>query len=544
VNVAGFLATTLDIADADFDSATNVFNFSGDSTSSVVNAGNINIVNAGTDKGYAVLAGHRVENSGLVQAQLGTVALGSGRAMSLTFSADKLISFVVSDPATAQGSGIANTSNGQLIADGGRVLMTARVASGVAANVINSAGLVQARSVSIKNGEIVLDAGQTGDINVSGTIDARGVATGETGGAITVSGRNIQAAFTSKYLASGRAGGGSITVGLRPVAGAPSSPTTVYASFGSVFDASALDIGNGGRISLLTDYNDAGSFIGANANFYAYGGNNGGVGGTIELLFSRIGFADVNFDAANVLGDAAQLSINSNSIDISASTATGVVGLVPQATVQNLLNAGRRVSINAIGENANSGNILVSSSLTKSTSKDATLILSAKNNIDLLAASTISSTAGTLNVSLLSDQDNIGGGFTRLAGNISITGTSVAAVDGLIGIKYDGYYADNYTFFANAAPQPDPLFASPFTAINTTTPVRALPINNSCKPGDWPQANPPGLIRGSGGNRNGTSLATEPWRGLDKNWIQPALPLRLRDAPLTGWLPKPIGGPD
>lgn len=169
VNVAGFLATTLDIADADFTAATDTFSFSGDSTSSVVNAGNINIVNAGTDKGYAVLAGHRVENSGLVQAQLGTVALGSGRAMSLTFSADKLISFVVSDPATAQGSGIANTSNGQLIADGGRVLMTARVASTLAASVINNAGLVQANSVSVKNGEITLDAGPTGDIVVSET---------------------------------------------------------------------------------------------------------------------------------------------------------------------------------------------------------------------------------------------------------------------------------------------------------------------------------------------------------------------------------------
>jgi filamentous hemagglutinin family protein len=121
VNVAGFLATTLDIADADFNAATDVFNFSGDSTASIINQGSI------TTSGYAVLAGHRVENSGLVQAQLGTVALGSGRAMSLTFAADKLISFVVSDPAIAQDSGIINASTGQLIADGGRVLMTAPI---------------------------------------------------------------------------------------------------------------------------------------------------------------------------------------------------------------------------------------------------------------------------------------------------------------------------------------------------------------------------------------------------------------------------------
>ncbi len=483
VNVAGFLATTLGIADATFASATDAFSLTGESTASVVNQGIV------TASGYAVFAGHRVENAGIVQAQLGTVALGSGRAMSMSFSADKLISFVVSDPATSQGSGVFNTATGQLIANGGRVLMTARAASAVAANVINSAGLVQANSVSLKNGEITLDAGPTGDVNVSGTLNAKGTGSGEIGGNIIVTGKNVFAAPTSQFLADGQSGGGTISLGQRPAQSGMSSPTKVYALGGSTFDASAGEVGAGGHITLQTDYNDAASFIGANGNFYANGGRTGGVGGTIEAFFSNIDLSGANAAAtATGAGEAAQLKFNANSIVISTGlgagtaivpgTATGtggttttldVVGTLTQTTVQDLLNRGQRVSINAIGEGDGTGNILIAAPIAKSSDQDASLNFSASNNIDLVSGAIISAAGGSLNLSFLSDHNGDGLGLTRLGANISLLSGS-ALNDGLNGVKYDGYYADNYTFFANATPQPDPRFALPFTAINTTTP--------------------------------------------------------------------------
>jgi filamentous hemagglutinin family protein len=104
VNVAGFLATTLAIADSDFNAATNAFTLSGDSTNAITNQGEIRA------SGYAVLAGNRVDNSGLVQANLGTVALGSGQALAVSFSNDKLISFVVSHTATGTTSGLLNAA--------------------------------------------------------------------------------------------------------------------------------------------------------------------------------------------------------------------------------------------------------------------------------------------------------------------------------------------------------------------------------------------------------------------------------------------------
>jgi filamentous hemagglutinin family protein len=168
VNVAGFIATTLAITETDFNAATNTFTFLGDSTNAITNQGEIRASR------YVVLAGKRVDNSGLVQANLGTVALGAGQALAISFTGDNLISFAVSASATGSTGGLLNAAGGRLIADGGRVLMTARAAADAAAAVINVEGLVQAQTASSINGQIVLDAGQLATTKVIGTLDASG----------------------------------------------------------------------------------------------------------------------------------------------------------------------------------------------------------------------------------------------------------------------------------------------------------------------------------------------------------------------------------
>ena len=179
VNVAGFLATTLAIADGDFTAAKDVFTSSGNSTSEIINRGQI------TTSRYAALAGDRVENSGLVQANLGTVFLGSGQALAISFTSDNLISFAVSASAIGSTGGLLNAAGGQLIANGGRVLMTARAAATAAGAVINVEGLVQAQTASSVNGQIVLDAGPLAVTKVIGTLDARGGTTISAGTPVT-----------------------------------------------------------------------------------------------------------------------------------------------------------------------------------------------------------------------------------------------------------------------------------------------------------------------------------------------------------------------
>ena len=462
VNVGGLLASTLDMTDQAFEAAGNEFSLSGTSTASVINSGIITT----TDSGYAVLAGGgflQNQDEGIIQANLGTVAIGSGKAVTMSFSGDRLISFVISQPSDVTAY-IEN--RGKLIANGGRVLMTTRTASAFEASVVNNSGLVQARSASMQNGEIILDAGPGANAYafVNGTLDASGLGSGETGGTITASAREVRVFSTAKVLAKGLAGGGSITIGQGPFAGNTTSPTTLNVYSGSTIDASATLSGAGGTITLLSNINASASFIGANGNFYADGGSSGGAGGTISAYFSTIDLTNSTASLSARPGLAASLNFFSN--DITLSNTSGGYGRIAPSDVENILNAGRKVSFNAIGEASGSGSIIIASGISKTSSAASTLNFTARNSINLNSGADIVSTGGVLNINFNADSNNDGIGLTRLNANISLD----KLTDGLIGVKYEGYFNNDYSFFATAVPQQDQRFALPFTAINGTTP--------------------------------------------------------------------------
>src|SRR5262249_2557081 len=221
VDVAGLMATTADIKNADFLSGNYQFNIpSPNSNASVVNQGTI-MVSSG---GAVVLAGARGDNQGLIQAQLGTVALGGGPPFAVGFPGDKLPSVQVTGavsqaPTNADGSPASAlvTNSGTLSASGGTVLLTARAAKNVIDNVINSSGIVEATSAQSVNGEIVLDGGGNGLVTVSGTLDASGKGAGETGGTGKGLGdqRNI-ASGANIDVSRGSGGGGPVVGGNFP----------------------------------------------------------------------------------------------------------------------------------------------------------------------------------------------------------------------------------------------------------------------------------------------------------------------------------------
>lgn len=167
IDVAGLVATTLAIGDADFMAGRYVFarDPAAPARAEVINQGVI----AAREGGYVVLAGDYAANSGAIQARLGTIALAAGNTLTLDLAGDRLVSFAVDEKTVAQLAGVANT--GQLMADGGRIFMTAKVAGDLAAMVVNNDGLVQARSTVERNGEIYLTA-DGGGIHVGGTLDA------------------------------------------------------------------------------------------------------------------------------------------------------------------------------------------------------------------------------------------------------------------------------------------------------------------------------------------------------------------------------------
>jgi filamentous hemagglutinin family protein len=85
VNVGGLVASTLEVSDANLTSTSKTF--SGKGTGNIVNKGSL----VAATGGYIALLANQVSNQGIISAQLGTVALVGGSAMTLTFADNSLV---------------------------------------------------------------------------------------------------------------------------------------------------------------------------------------------------------------------------------------------------------------------------------------------------------------------------------------------------------------------------------------------------------------------------------------------------------------------
>lgn len=202
VDVGSLVASSLNISDNDFMQGRYVL--AGTSGAGVSNAGHI----TAAEGGFVVLAGDKVDNSGLIQAQLGKVALASGSAVTLGLDAQGLIDFSIDGAALSAAAGVNNV--GDIIADGGSVIMSARVAQALVGNAVNNSGTVQARSIGEREGAIYLLA-EGGDIRHDGMIDVSGDAQAN-GGTVRIAGDgDITLTGNSTTLAHGK-GGGEVAV--------------------------------------------------------------------------------------------------------------------------------------------------------------------------------------------------------------------------------------------------------------------------------------------------------------------------------------------
>jgi filamentous hemagglutinin family protein len=196
VNVGGLVASTLDVTDPGASGSTRSFEGSG--TGSIVNQGTISAANGG----YVALLGNRVSNEGVISAQLGTVALGAGSAVTLDFSGDRLIHLQV-DQSTLNDL----AQNKQLIeADGGRVIMTAGAQRALLASVVNNTGVIEARTVENHAGTIELLGGMSaGTVKVGGTLDASAAQSGD-GGTIETNAAHVEVANDAKVTTAASKG--------------------------------------------------------------------------------------------------------------------------------------------------------------------------------------------------------------------------------------------------------------------------------------------------------------------------------------------------
>jgi len=270
INTAGLIATTKNITDADFNAGN--YKFTGESTESVVNMGEITI----SDKGYAALLADTVSNEGTIKAIQGTVVFANGEA-TINLNGNSLVNLTVD-------KGVLDSlieNKGAVLADGGKVLFTSKAADEILKNVVNNSGIIEAKGIDDLLGHVEIIA-EGGHAENSGTIDVSNQ-TGK-GGTATVTGYHTMISETGVINADGKTGGGTVYVG----GSYQNTDTSVYQAEGTIVEhgakltANATDNGDGGTVVAWSDVYNGDSVTRAYGTFEAKGGVNGGDGGRIE----------------------------------------------------------------------------------------------------------------------------------------------------------------------------------------------------------------------------------------------------------------------
>ena len=237
VNVGSLIAGAMQIGIDDFMSGNYKLEALENAQGRVVNQGRIEAAPGGD----VTLVGQSIANEGVIVATAGRVNLIAGDQVTVDFDGDGLLKFTVDkeviDNATSLDDQISNT--GEIIANGGDVLITASAAEGVFKNAINNGGAIEAARIDTSGGHVMLvGMGSQASVLNTGRINTSAGTATDRGGSIDIAGTNIT--NTGLLLADATGGdGGSIHV--------ESSDTTL--SSGTVSAASSE--GAGGAVKLL-----------------------------------------------------------------------------------------------------------------------------------------------------------------------------------------------------------------------------------------------------------------------------------------------------
>jgi len=212
INVGGFVGSTLNMNNEDFMGGRYKFIMAerpGAAAAGITNMGSIEAERGG----YAVLIAPSITNEGSISSPLGTASLASGNEVTLNFAGNELIGFTI-DKAVLErpaegGSDAGITNKGNIAADGGQVIISAKVASDVMKTVVNNEGRIAARTIENRNGRIYLLGGmENNGIRVGGVLDASAPEGGD-GGFIETSAAKVHVkdgAIVTTDAPSGRTG--------------------------------------------------------------------------------------------------------------------------------------------------------------------------------------------------------------------------------------------------------------------------------------------------------------------------------------------------
>ncbi|MBF0450926.1 MAG: filamentous hemagglutinin N-terminal domain-containing protein [Candidatus Magnetomorum sp.] len=279
IQTHGFIGSTLDISNQDFLNGTGSFTLHpGTPLGSIINRGLIQA----NDSGYVSLLSPTIENHGTIMAHMGKIHLAAGEKITLSFIENDLVGFAIDPedlPETSSQKIDASINNfGNIQADGGEMLISARVAGDLVHAVVNNEGIIEAHSLVNDQGVIRLESSH--DIQNSGNLDVSGRQSNEKGGNIQVTGETIVMTGSATLDASGDAGGGNIWIG----GGLNGKDTTIqnaqntFVGKDTSIHANATGQGDGGQVVVWAD----GSTL-FSGDISAKGGTISGDGGFVEV---------------------------------------------------------------------------------------------------------------------------------------------------------------------------------------------------------------------------------------------------------------------
>ncbi len=408
VDTAGFTASALRMTDADALAGRLRFGDATVSTAGVSVQGRIL-----ARSGDAVLIGSSIDvgQDALIQAPNGSTLLAAGQQVEITGRGLEGISFQLQAPSD-QALNLGKLSGN---------------AVGIFAGTLKHSGQIRADAVTVEGGKVVLKASR--QLDVAGQVSAQ--ALNQRGGTIQATAPEVQVQASAVLDASGAAGGGELLVGggYQGKDARLSNAQNTTVEMGAQLRADATTQGDGGTVIVWAD-----DTARVHGSVSARGGPQGGDGGFIETSGKRLLDVTQAADASAPLGKGGTWLLDPYDITIGSSgsgilsgsnpktfTSFSPSSLISASTIMTALNAGTSVEISTGSGIGDVGNITVASQINKTSGVDATLTLTAHNDIKLNA--NISSTSSKLNLVMNADSDNSGDGGTVL-------GTASASLNG------------------------------------------------------------------------------------------------------------------
>ena len=393
VDVGGLVASTARLSDETMKNFGNAkdklgLNLHNGSTAAIVNEGQIK-----ANGGLVAFHAANVENKGTITNEGGTIALAAAKNLTLSAADDGKLNFTV-DGELAKSQAL---NSGSLKADGGYVVMTAKSAGDVLSTVVNNTGTIEAKTLrKNEKGQILLDGGDKGQVEVSGTLDASGTEDGQSAGSIKVIGEKTIVHDGTNLLARG-----------------------------------AID---GGKIETSGDVLNLGDTLNIDAK-----GVNGKAGewllDPLEILIQddSPALSDKDQTLGTVNGGSdnpTQINYNDPPSETQNADATySSTSWIQTKLITEILNKGTDVTIQA-ASTSQAASITVNSAINPTVAGDgeATLALEAQRNITINKE--IKASGGKLNVKLNSDTDGDGVGAVIINADISTNGGTFTSGSG------------------------------------------------------------------------------------------------------------------